>query len=34
VEPVGEVMLEGVRRPVAAFNVVSGREAAAKLSRV
>jgi adenylate cyclase len=32
VEPVGEVMLEGVRRPVAAFNVVGVRETAGELS--
>jgi adenylate cyclase len=34
VEPVGEMRLEGVRRPVAAFNVVAARETAAELSRV
>jgi adenylate cyclase len=34
VEPVGEMRLEGVRRPVAAFNVVAVRETAAELSRV
>ena len=34
VEPVSEMRLEGVRRPVAAFNVVAVREAAAELSRV
>ena len=30
VEPVGEMRLEGVRRPVAAFNVVAARETAAE----
>ena len=34
VEPVSEMRLEGVRRPVAAFNVVAVRETAAELSRV
>jgi adenylate cyclase len=34
VEPVDEMRLEGVRRPVAAFNVVAVRETAAELSRV
>jgi adenylate cyclase len=34
VEPVGEIRLEGVRRPVAAFNVVAVRETAAELSRL
>jgi adenylate cyclase len=34
VEPVGEMRHEGVRRPVAAFNVVAARETAAELSRV
>jgi adenylate cyclase len=34
VEPVGEMRLEGVRYPVAAFNVVAVRETAAELSRV
>ena len=34
VEPVGEMRLEAVRRPVAAFNVVAVRETAAELSRV
>jgi class 3 adenylate cyclase len=34
VEPVGEFTLRGFRRPVAAFNVVAVREAAAELSQV
>jgi len=34
VEPVSEMRLEGVRRPVAAFNVVAVRETAAELSRL
>jgi DNA-binding response OmpR family regulator len=33
VEPVGEVMLKGFRRPVAAFNVVAVRETAAEPSQ-
>jgi class 3 adenylate cyclase len=32
VEPVGEFTLKGFQRPVAAFNVVVVREAAAELS--
>jgi adenylate cyclase len=32
VEPVGELTLEGVQRPVAAFNVVAVRETAGELS--
>ena len=31
VEPVGEMMLKGFQRPVAAFNVIAVREPAAKL---
>jgi adenylate cyclase len=34
VEPVGEVNLEGFRRPVAAFNVIAVREPAPELSHV
>jgi adenylate cyclase len=34
VEPVGEFMLKGFQRPVAAFNVVAVRETAAELSYV
>ena len=32
VEPVGELTLKGFQRPVAAFNVVSVREAASELA--
>jgi adenylate cyclase len=34
VEPVGEVMLEGVQRPVEAFNVIAVRNTVAELSQV
>jgi adenylate cyclase len=34
VEPVGEMTLEGFRRPVAAFNVIAVRETAPELSHV
>jgi adenylate cyclase len=34
VEPAGEVMLEGVQRPVAAFNVIAVRNTVAELSQV
>ena len=34
VEPVGEFTLKGFRRPVAAFDVLGVREAAARLEQV
>jgi len=34
VEPLGKVMLEGVQRPVAAFNVIAVRETAGELAHV